>query len=90
MPNSESSATKKLSKIDRNILRILQRDGRISYTDLSREVGLSVTPCIETSQTPRTQWLYRRLHRQAKPRAIERRTGSICTNTPQPHLAREL
>ena len=30
MTNSESSASKKLSKIDRNILRILQRDGRIS------------------------------------------------------------
>jgi Lrp/AsnC family transcriptional regulator, leucine-responsive regulatory protein len=37
----------KTSKIDRNILRILQKDGRISYTDLAREVGLSVTPCIE-------------------------------------------
>ena len=36
-----------LGKIDRNILRILQKDGRISYTDLAREVGLSVTPCIE-------------------------------------------
>ena len=47
MANGENSASKKLSKIDRNILRILQRDGRISYTDLSREVGLSVTPCIE-------------------------------------------
>ena len=39
--------TEKLGKIDRNLLRILQRDGRISYTDLAREVGLSVTPCIE-------------------------------------------
>ena len=37
----------KTSKIDRNILRILQKDGRISYTDLARQVGLSVTPCIE-------------------------------------------
>jgi Lrp/AsnC family leucine-responsive transcriptional regulator len=36
-----------LGKIDRNILRILQKDGRISYTDLARQVGLSVTPCIE-------------------------------------------
>lgn len=42
----ESQAVK-ISKIDRNILRILQKDGRISYTDLAREVGLSVTPCIE-------------------------------------------
>jgi Lrp/AsnC family leucine-responsive transcriptional regulator len=45
MKNSESSS--RLSKIDRNILRLLQKDGRISYTDLAREVGLSVTPCIE-------------------------------------------
>ena len=46
MSITENSATQKLSKIDRNILRILQKDGRISYTDLAREVGLSVTPCI--------------------------------------------
>ena len=37
----------KLGRIDRNILRILQKDGRISYTDLAKQVGLSVTPCIE-------------------------------------------
>ena len=37
----------KLGKIDLNILRILQKDGRISYTDLAKKVGLSVTPCIE-------------------------------------------
>jgi Lrp/AsnC family leucine-responsive transcriptional regulator len=36
-----------LGKIDRNILRILQKDGRISYTQLARQVGLSVTPCID-------------------------------------------
>ena len=43
----KSSERSNISKIDRNILRILQKDGRISYTDLAREVGLSVTPCIE-------------------------------------------
>ena len=47
MKNAESHSSQQLSKIDRNILRILQKDGRISYTDLAREVGLSVTPCIE-------------------------------------------
>jgi Lrp/AsnC family leucine-responsive transcriptional regulator len=36
-----------LGKIDRNILRTLQKDARISYTDLAKQVGLSVTPCIE-------------------------------------------
>lgn len=36
-----------LSAIDRSILRILQADGRITYSDLARKVGLSTSPCIE-------------------------------------------
>jgi Lrp/AsnC family transcriptional regulator, leucine-responsive regulatory protein len=35
----------KLDKTDRRILDILQRDGRISVTDLAEQVGLSATPC---------------------------------------------
>ncbi|NRA21680.1 MAG: Lrp/AsnC ligand binding domain-containing protein [Oceanospirillaceae bacterium] len=38
---------RKLDRIDRNILRILQNEGRISYTELADHVGLSTTPCIE-------------------------------------------
>jgi Lrp/AsnC family leucine-responsive transcriptional regulator len=44
MPENNIS---KLSKIDRNILRILQEDARISYAELARQVGLTTTPCIE-------------------------------------------
>lgn len=40
-------AEKPLDRIDMKILRILQRDGRISNVDLAREVGLSATPCLE-------------------------------------------
>jgi len=36
-----------LSRIDKNILRLLQGDGRISYAELARQVGLTTTPCIE-------------------------------------------
>lgn len=36
-----------LNRIDRNILRILQEDGRITYSDLAKRVGLTTTPCIE-------------------------------------------
>lgn len=36
-----------LDKYDRNILNVLQEDGRISFTDLGRQVGLTTTPCIE-------------------------------------------
>ncbi|MFT5533212.1 MAG: Lrp/AsnC family leucine-responsive transcriptional regulator [Burkholderiaceae bacterium] len=41
----ESSRT--LDKIDRHILRLLQRDGRMAMKELSEQVGLSITPCIE-------------------------------------------
>jgi Lrp/AsnC family leucine-responsive transcriptional regulator len=38
---------KQLNRIDRHILRILQEDGRITYAELARQVGLTTTPCIE-------------------------------------------
>jgi Lrp/AsnC family leucine-responsive transcriptional regulator len=38
---------RKLDRIDRNILRQLQSNGRMSYVDLATEVGLSTTPCLE-------------------------------------------
>ncbi|MBK8157590.1 MAG: Lrp/AsnC family transcriptional regulator [Rhodospirillaceae bacterium] len=34
-----------LDTIDRKLLRILQRDGRIAVTELAEQVGLSATPC---------------------------------------------
>lgn len=34
-----------LDEFDRKIITVLQRDGRITVTDLAREVGLSKTPC---------------------------------------------
>jgi len=39
--------TYELNKIDRKILRILQKDGRITYAELGRQVGLTTTPSIE-------------------------------------------
>ncbi len=36
-----------LSKMDRNILRELQKDGRLSFSELARRVGLSNSPCFE-------------------------------------------
>ncbi len=36
-----------LDRLDVSILRILQKEGRISYVDLAEKVGLSSTPCIE-------------------------------------------
>jgi Lrp/AsnC family transcriptional regulator, leucine-responsive regulatory protein len=36
-----------LDRIDRRILDILQRQGRISMTDLAEQIGLSTSPCTE-------------------------------------------
>jgi len=41
------SEIKTLNKIDRKILLELQRDGRITYAELARRVGLSTSPCLE-------------------------------------------
>ena len=37
----------RLSRIDKNILSIMQENGRITYAELARQVGLTTTPCIE-------------------------------------------
>ena len=36
-----------LKKIDKHILSVLQSNGRITYAELARQVGLTTTPCIE-------------------------------------------
>ncbi|NMM44682.1 winged helix-turn-helix transcriptional regulator [Rhodospirillaceae bacterium KN72] len=43
MPDSH----RPLDKIDRNILRLLQTDGRLTNVELARRVNLSPTPCLE-------------------------------------------
>lgn len=47
MDEFEQLDATKLDKYDRHILNVLQQDGRISYTDLGKRVGLTTTPCIE-------------------------------------------
>ncbi|AAQ59587.1 DNA-binding transcriptional regulator, Lrp family [Chromobacterium violaceum] len=44
---SISASAKALDKMDRKILRILQKNGRIAMTELAEKVGLSTTPCTE-------------------------------------------
>ncbi|WP_371185163.1 leucine-responsive transcriptional regulator Lrp [Thalassotalea maritima] len=38
---------RKLDRIDKNILKELQKNGRLSNVELSKRVGLSPTPCLE-------------------------------------------
>ncbi|MED5523782.1 leucine-responsive transcriptional regulator Lrp [Gallaecimonas pentaromativorans] len=44
---SARKGVKELDRIDRNILKELQNDGRLSNVELSKRVGLSPTPCLE-------------------------------------------
>lgn len=42
-----SRALEDLDRIDRQILRILQKEGRMANVELARRVNLSPTPCLE-------------------------------------------
>ena len=43
----QQQSVRTLDRLDRRILTLLQQDGRMSMKDLSEQVGLSITPCIE-------------------------------------------
>ncbi|MBN4665512.1 Lrp/AsnC ligand binding domain-containing protein [Pandoraea nosoerga] len=43
----QQQSIRTLDRLDRRILALLQQDGRMSMKDLSEQVGLSITPCIE-------------------------------------------
>ncbi|MBD3646614.1 MAG: leucine-responsive transcriptional regulator Lrp [Pseudomonadales bacterium] len=47
MAKNKDIKDKPLDRIDRQILRALQENGRMSNTDLARRVNLSTTPCAE-------------------------------------------
>lgn len=43
----ETASDRHLDQVDRNILRALQTEGRLSNVELARRVSLSPTPCLE-------------------------------------------
>ena len=48
MRKTRKGATRReLDRIDRNILRSLQKNGRVSFVELGESVGLSTSPCLE-------------------------------------------
>ncbi|MXP56124.1 leucine-responsive transcriptional regulator Lrp [Pantoea sp. Mhis] len=47
MVDNNKHLIKKLDCIDKNILNQLQKNGRISNVELSKQIGLSPTPCLE-------------------------------------------
>lgn len=44
---NKTISVREIDRIDRKILRVLQREARVPMTELAERVGLSVTPCAE-------------------------------------------
>lgn len=59
-----------LDRTDRKILDVLQRNGRISMTELAQEVGLSTTPCSERVKRMERDGTIRGYHAQLSPEAM--------------------
>jgi Lrp/AsnC family leucine-responsive transcriptional regulator len=59
-----------LDKIDRNILETLQRDGRITMTDLATLVGLSATPCTERVRRLEREGIISGYHARVNPHTL--------------------
>ncbi|MBL6821695.1 MAG: Lrp/AsnC ligand binding domain-containing protein [Proteobacteria bacterium] len=66
------SQSHQLDKIDRNIVRILQRDARTSFTALAKQVGLSTTPCKERVRRLERDGVIQHYQAVLDPRALDR------------------
>lgn len=67
---SQGRQGRELDRIDRNILRLLQDDGRMSVTDLAERVGLSVTPCSERVKRLERDGFILGYHARLNPQAL--------------------
>jgi Lrp/AsnC family transcriptional regulator, leucine-responsive regulatory protein len=56
-----------LDRIDRRILRELQRDGRLANVELAKRVGLSPTPCLERVKKLEDEGYIRGYHARLNP-----------------------
>ena len=66
-----ATGTRELDKIDRKILRILQAEGRISFTELGERVGLSTTPCTERVRRLEREAVITGYHAHLDPAAVK-------------------
>lgn len=61
-----------LDRIDRKILDVLQRDGRIAMTELAERVGLSTSPCTERVRRMERAGVIQGYHAHVNPEALGR------------------
>ena len=60
-----------LSKIDRNILSLLQKHGRMSVAELSRRVGLTPSPCADRIRRLEKQGIITGYHARLSPAKLD-------------------
>lgn len=61
---------RQLDPIDRKIIDALQKDGRITMTDLATQVGLSATPCTERVRRLEREGIISGYHARVNPQAL--------------------
>lgn len=61
-----------IDTIDRRILDVLQRQGRITMTELGEQVGLSTSPCSERVKRLERQGLISGYHAHVNPQGLGR------------------
>ncbi len=66
----QKNAVRALDKLDRRILALLQKDGRLSMKDLGEQVGLSITPCIERVKRMERDGVISGYHARVNPAAL--------------------
>jgi len=59
-----------LDRTDRKLLDILQRQGRISMTDLAEQIGLSTSPCSERVRRMEREGVITGYYARVDPKAI--------------------
>ena len=63
-------ANPRLSGADRRILRVLQREGRISNVELARRVGMSPSPCLRRVRRLEQEGVIKSYAAVVDPRAV--------------------
>ena len=63
---------RELDRIDRQILDILQREGRISITELADRVSLSATPCGDRVRRMEREGVITGYYARVDPKAVQR------------------
>lgn len=61
-----------IDRIDRKILDVLQRQGRITMTELGEQIGLSTSPCAERVRRLERQGVITGYHARIDPQAVGR------------------